>query len=447
MKHLQLGFLGLVIILAGILVSCGLQKAADVTISRDSKDLKRYSGTEIRFITNKHPWVDVIRSRIDEFTEATGISVVITEYPEEQFRTKRTVELLSGLPRFDVFMIMPGNSLDAYLKAGWIEALNPYMENPSMAWPAYDMDDIFPTALEVGVRSGVNYTLPIMLETSLLAYNKELLENYGVDPPRTMEQLQDAARRIWTDSGGEIFGITMRGKRSAATSQWIDFARSFGGDWLDTEGKAALHSPAAVESLRFYASLLNRYGPKSAPSNGWYESTSLFMQGRAAMIYDASVFKSNYENPQMSEVAGKVGYLPIPEGPAGAVPHASSWGLAIFPGSEKKNASWFFMQWATSSEYALEGLLAGIPAARKSVWEHPRFLEGELSTEWTKSSLDSYSKASSLWNPPVIAVERGRNIAGNPIVTAILGGDVQAAADDASRQLDELIRKEKSDSQ
>ncbi len=427
-----------------LLISCGRERAVPASGPVVKGRLRDFSGTEISLIANKHPWVDLIRSRIHEFSETTGISVSITEYPEDQFRTKRTVELLSGLPRFDLYMIMPGNSLDAYLDAGWIEALDPCMEDSSLAWPDYDMGDIFTTALDVGVRGGRHYTLPIMLETSLLAYNKEILASFGISPPRSMEQLENAARRVWEGSSGRVYGITMRGKRGAATSQWIDFARSFGGNWLDDEGNAAIHSPEALRSLRFYADLLKRYGPASAPSNGWYESTSIFMQGRAAMVYDASVFKSNYENPQMSDVAGKIGYLPIPEGPAGSVPHVSSWGLAIYPGSEKKDACWLFMQWATSRDYALEGLLAGIPSARQSVWKHPRFLAAESSTEWAQSSLDSYHRASTHWNPPVIDVKRGREIAGNLIVLAILGGDIPAAAQEASRQLDRLIRMEKS---
>ena len=61
----------------------------------------------------------------------------------------------------------------------------------------------------------------------------------------------------------------------------------------------------------------------------WSESTSIFMEGKAAMIFDANVFKSLYENPKESKVAGKVGYTTIPAGPAGKHPHVSNWSLAI----------------------------------------------------------------------------------------------------------------------
>lgn len=409
----------------------------------DSIDFTAYAGTTITFIANKHPWIDLIAPRIPEFTELTGIELDVTVYPEEQFRTKRTVEMVSGVSEVDLFMLMPGNSLDAYVREGWVEELSGYLKDPSLGWPGYDIDDIFPTALEAGVRAGINYTLPIMLETSLLAYNRAILSEYGLGVPRTMQELERVAAAIYNGSGGRIYGITMRGKRAASTSQWIDFARSFGGDWLGRDGMAALHAPPNLEATRFYGNLLRRYGPPSAPSNGWYESTALFMQGRAAMVYDASVFRSNYENPQMSDVADKVGYTVIPAGPAGAIPHVSIWGLSISAGSDNKEAAWYFMQWATGRELALEGLLQGIPAARNSAWENPVFLDTEISAEWISASLESYRLASTRWNPPVVDVARGREIVGGPITAAILGEDPESTAREASRALDALMLNER----
>ena len=62
------------------------------------------------------------------------------------------------------------------------------------------------------------------------------------------------------------------------------------------------------------------------------------MEGKAAMIYDANVFKSLYENPKESKVAGKVGYAVIPAGPAGSVPHVSNWSLSINKNSDRPSA-------------------------------------------------------------------------------------------------------------
>ena len=447
MRHYTKFLLSILVFGVLLLASCEEEVRISEAPADTEMDIRRFAGAELNFIANKHPWLDLISPRLEQFSQLTGITVNLKVYPEEQFRTKRTVELMSGLSDIDVFMIMPGNNLDEYYRNGWIEELNTYMDNPALRWPEYDLEDMFNTALKVGIRDGSNYTLPIMLETSLLAYNRDIFETYKIKTPRTMEELEAAAKAIFEGSGGQIYGITMRGKKSAATSQWIDFVRSFGGDWLDENGRAALHSPEAIAATRLYGRLLRNYGPPSAPTNSWYESTALFMQGRAAMIYDASVFKSNYEDPQMSKIADQVGYATIPAGPAGSTPHVSSWGLAISRVSTNKQAAWYFMQWASSRKFALEGLLKGIPAARNSAWNSPIFKASETSPEWTRASLESYRRASTRWNPPVVDVNEGREIAGAAIVAAILGNEIYPAAQQASHRLNRLIDKENTDTE
>ena len=113
----------------------------------------------------------------------------------------------------------------------------------------------------------------------------------------------------------------------------------------------------------------------------WAESTSVFMEGKAAMIYDANVFKSLYENPKESKVAGKVGYAVIPAGPAGSVParlqlepldqqeqrpQAPEGGVALRPVGHQQTQR-------------LGALLAGVPAGRASAWDSAEYKAGTSS--------------------------------------------------------------------
>ncbi len=401
-------------------------------------DWKAYEGTSIKVMVNKHPWVDIIQPKIGKFEAMTGIKVNLSIYPEDQFRTKRTVEMVSGASDVDVFMLMPGNALAQYHQAGWVAPLNDMMNSKNLLWPEYDLDDIYSSALSAGAKDGKNYTVPILLETSLLAYNKAIFKEYGISVPKTMEELEAAAKKIYKGSNGEIYGITLRGKKASATSQWVDFLHSFGGEWL-VNGKSGIGSKEAIAATEYYGRLLREYGPKSAPSNSWYESISIFMQGKAAMVYDASVFKPNYENPEKSVIHDQVGYAVIPAGPAGAVPHVSNWALTMYSNSRNKEASWLFMQWATSKEMALQGQLLGIPSARASAWNSQEFKSNDTSPEWTKASVDSYKIASPIWNPPVIPVGECRDAAGSAIVAAILGEDVAAAAVKAAEVMDKVL--------
>ncbi len=430
--------IALIALLAFPIMAQGQQEAEDAGPEVVGFDWQSRSGETIKIMANKHPWVDIIEPKIGEFEAMTGIKVELAVYPEDQFRTKRTVEMVSGASDVDVFMLMPGNSLAQYYQAGWVAPLDDLMASESFLWPEYDLDDIFSSALDAGVKEDKHYTIPILLETSLLSYNKEIFEKYDVAVPTTMEELEAAAKKIYEGSNGQIYGITLRGKKAAATSQWVDFLHSFGGEWLEGD-KSGLGTEAAIAATDYYGRLLRLYGPKSAPSNSWYEAISIFMQGKAAMVYDASVFKPNYEDPTKSEVAGKVGYAVIPAGPAGSIPHISNWALSLYSKSDNKEAAWLFVQWATSKDIALEGLLAGIPSARNSAWDSSEFKDNDTTPEWTAASIASYEVASPIWNPPVIPVGECRDAAGSAIVASILGEDVRAASLAAEKTMNDIL--------
>jgi multiple sugar transport system substrate-binding protein len=413
-----------------------------LTGSADAFDWKAFRGEEIKILANRHPWTDLIASHIGEFEELTGIKVELDVYPEDQFRTKRTVELVAGVSDVDAFMFMPGQVLAPYTRSGWLAPLDGLLSSKRLLWPEFDVGDIFGSSISAGRRNGRQYSIPLMLETSILAYNKELLAKHGVSVPKTLPELEAAAGRIYEASEGKVYGITLRGKRAAATSCWVGFLHSYGGQWL-RDGKAAVNSPEAVTATDYYGRLLRSFGPKSAPNNSWYESVSIFMQGKAAMIFDSGVFKKNYEDPAKSLIRGKVGYTPLPSGPAGSIPPIFSWSLGIYAKSEQKEAAWLFIQWATGKEMALRGQLAGVPAARKSAWESPLFRANDKTPEWTEASIASFEVGSPVWNPPVVSVAECRDAMGSAIVAAIFGKDVQAACDKAAKKMNAILRNER----
>jgi multiple sugar transport system substrate-binding protein len=429
------------LVLGVVLTSCGPDEAETPPAGAD----RPFIGTDIHVLANDHPWVHHIARNLSAFTRATGATVTFEVYPEEQFRAKRTVEMLSGISDIDVFMIMPGNSLDEYRRRGWVEPLDGYFPTPSagnLDESLLEDGDFYPEALAAGMRDGRHYSIPLLLETSILAYNREIFRDYGLSVPETMDELERTAADVFDRSGGTIYGITMRGRGASATSQWADFLHSFGGSWFDSDGLAALHSPQSLRALEFYGRLLREYGPRDATSNGWYESLSIFMRGEAAMIFDANVFRTHYEDPDQSNVAGQVGYAQLPRGPAGSVPHISHWGLAMYPGSEKKDAAWQFMVWAAAREQALSAHLAGIPSARMSVWTDPQVTSVDPAPEWTAASTGSYEIATYQWNPPVYRVDEARSVVGEAIVDAIIGQNPEEAARRASRELDRIARED-----
>jgi multiple sugar transport system substrate-binding protein len=285
----------------------------------------------------------------------------------------------------------------------------------------------------------------INAETSLLSYRKDLFTRLKVKVPQTMKELEEAAKFFHGKEvdGKKMVGITLRGKGAAATSQWVDFLYSFGGSWTNAQGKSNFASPQDIAAFKFYGDLLRNYGPQGGSMLHWAESTSMFMEGKAAMIYDANVFKALYENPKESKVASKVGYAVIPAGPAGRVPHVSNWSLSISKTStaERQKAAWLFVQWATNKNNCLGALLAGVPAGRASAWNAKEYKSKDDHPDWTANTMKSFEIGQPQWNPPVINVPEIRDITGQVIVDAIEGKDVTASAKKAAELMDKKMER------
>ena len=432
---------GRVVVALAVLLCMGLMSATVFA----AVDWKQSQGTEIRFLMNKHPFTTYIEPKVAEFEKLTGIKVVIEAFPEDQYRNKRTIELNAG-GKVDGYMIMPGQDDLHYWKAGWLQPLDTYIADPKLTDPSWDPKDFFASFAKASSVDGKQIGIVINAETSLLAYRKDLFTKFKQKVPSTMKELEQVAKYFHGKEvdGKKLVGITLRGKGAAATSQWVDFLYTFGGSWTNAQGQSNFASPEDIAAFKFYGDLLRFYGPQGGTMLHWAESTSSFMEGKAAMIYDANVFKALYENPKESKVAGKVGYAVIPAGPKGKqLPHVSNWSLSISKTSppEQQKAAWLFIQWATSKENCLGALLSGVPSGRASSWKSKEYKAGDKQPDWTAATMKSFDIGQGQWNPPVINVPEIRDITGQVIVAAIEGKDVAEAAKKAAELMDKKMEK------
>src|SRR5262245_23926277 len=108
---------------SAVLVFALVLWSADIAVGQ-SFDWKKYSGKQIRFLVNSHDWTnEVIRPAIPEFEQLTGIKVAWEIFPEDQFRQKLAVELVSGSGSVDGFMSLTSWDGLRFLKAGWYEPI------------------------------------------------------------------------------------------------------------------------------------------------------------------------------------------------------------------------------------------------------------------------------------------------------------------------------------
>jgi multiple sugar transport system substrate-binding protein/sorbitol/mannitol transport system substrate-binding protein len=317
---------------------------------------KPFAGTRLAVLMEGHPTTDGIQALLPEFTAATGIEVELEVVPESDITAKMLLEFSSGSGRYDVvqnnIIFVPG-----FVEAGYIEPLDDLeAQNPNFI----DRADFVPGYLNTNILDGKLYGLPVYGESTFLMYRKDLFEEYGIAPPQSFTEIEAAAKTIEEKSNGEITGITMRGAQGIhSVYVWAGWLWGFGGEFIDASGKSALATPEAANSLEAFARVLNEYGPVGVANFGWEENRVLFQQGKAGMTLDATVNGAFNEDPEVSSVVGKVGYIPVPtetDALKGGSSSLAVHSLYVSAASQNKEAAWLFASWATAKEQQIKSL-------------------------------------------------------------------------------------------
>ena len=241
------------------------------------------------------------------------------------------------------------------------------------------MDDLLePVRTAISV-DGKQYAVPFYGESSITMYNKEMFDAAGLTMPNnpTWQQIAEFAKQLDTP---EHAGICLRGKPG-----WGDLfaplttvVQTFGGTWYDEDWNAKVNAPEFKEAVNFYVDLLAESGEPDPVSNSFTECLNLLSSGKVAMWYDASVAASILEDPESSEVAGKMGYAHAPVVKTKESGWLWSWNLAIPETTKNYDEALAFVKWATSKEYhQLVGEELGWtrvpPGARNSTYEIPEY--------------------------------------------------------------------------
>ncbi|MGQ9474338.1 MAG: extracellular solute-binding protein, partial [Candidatus Caldatribacteriaceae bacterium] len=215
------------------------------------------------------------------------------------------------------------------------------------------------------------------------------------------------------------------------------------------------NSEIGVRALEFFCSLKD-FMPPGVAAYEWAEITSDFIEGKAAIMFQWSVFVRDVEDPGKSKVAGKVGYALMPGNPdapvnniPGIIPgegYASlgGWGLVMNKDSKNKEAAWEFISWASCLTMTHKEMMeylefGGTNTGRKSAYFIPEtkgYRVGRYPIE-----LEMYREH--IRRRPAIAEEvEYEIIVGTEVQQAFIGSKTpKQALDDAAKALYELMVK------
>jgi multiple sugar transport system substrate-binding protein len=399
---------------------------------------QRFKGKELFLMLYKHPWVDEMLKSLPEFESLTGIKVKYEILPEIQQRQKTVVELTAGSGGMDGFVASLHVEKRRFWKAGWYEPLNKFIEDKTLTAPEYDWNDFTPSSKAAVTQPDKTVSaIPIFVDPDIYFYRKDLFQEKGLKPPKTLEEMEAIAQKL--NAPPSMYGFVARGLKNANASPWAYILYAFGGDYLTADRKSALNNPAWVKGLEYYSGLLKRYAPPGVVNFNWYECSSAFMQGQVATYFDGVNFAAQFEDKEKSKVAGKVGYALLPAGPGGLHTCMFTVGMAVSAQSKNKEATWLFVQWATNKQNCVRELVAGVGGGRASIWNHPDVrAKGKMPREWYATFAESL-KLGKPGLPEIVDVTQYRDIYGLAIQKAIEGGNPAELVATAHKEFQEML--------
>jgi multiple sugar transport system substrate-binding protein len=317
---------------------------------------------------------------------ADADKVKLIFFNRDGFFDKLAADLAAGSKEFDI------NLLATYAIGRYAPFMDP-VELPASAKNVFG-DKVLAT-MQFG---GKQYGVPTDLSLHFMYYRKDLIDQllsdaawkmrYGevsekhmgkkMEPKDPDQWTQDdymATALFFTQAinpdSPTRYGTVLQMKNLLFNMMvWHSAARAQGGDWTDESGKVTVDSPAFRAALELYKKLYDAgTSPKDSTSYEYAEANAAFGSGQAATMIQWNAAFGDLDNKEKTPaVAGKIGTVAPPAGPAGRFTHIHGLGLGLNKVSEHKDGALKFIDWLASADamelYAKAG---GSPALSEAI--------------------------------------------------------------------------------
>jgi ABC-type glycerol-3-phosphate transport system substrate-binding protein len=310
---------------------------------------EKYSGTTLTIAAVAHPSTEAFKVLTPDFESLTGIKVKWVVYEEISYFDKIMLIVTGEEVPYDL-MYTCAEIIPGFASQELVIPIDDYLANKELTPEWFGFNDLIPAYVNYMKAAGKLYGIPFAGETIFVAYRSDLFAKYNKEPPKTYEELLELAKFFHKREEG-LYGVSIRCAKSwEAAWSWISFTYGFGGKWVDLETLTPkFTSPETINSLKYFVEL-TKYGPPGIEAFSFEEAWSAFQTGKVAILVESTAAAPGIEDPKKSLVAGKVGYVKFPKGPAGEAAGVWGWGLSIPKGApkEKREAVWSLIVWLTS---------------------------------------------------------------------------------------------------
>jgi len=314
---------------------------------------------------------------IDVFTAACpNISVEILQMPDS------ATERLNLYLQF--FEAQSGDVDVMQVDVIWPAIIAPHVVDMREYLSDEEVDAHFVDMINGQTVDGRLVAIPWFTDAAGLYYRTDLLEKYMLELPTTWEELEEAAATIQAGEVAEgntnFAGFVWQGNDyeglTCDAHEWL--VSTTGDTFITTDGDINVSDERFAALVERAAGWVGGISPEGVTTYQEEESRNVWQAGNAAFMRNWP-YAFNLGNSEDSAVAGKFGWVPLPNGGERVAACLGGWQLAVNKYSESVDAAAQFARYITSHEQQLQrAYYIGQFPTIAGVYDDPSLAEDEL---------------------------------------------------------------------
>lgn len=216
-------------------------------------------------------WNDRWAPQVNYCRATTGIELNSVYIPHSQYSEK--LLLMAAVGDMPDLLLIPPERIGSIVHAGLLEDVEPWIKKMEL-----DTRPWFPPAVNSTHYAGITIGLPAYVINYTYAYNRDILNNRGIVPPRpdewlSWEKVWDIAKKASLDQNGdgtpEIWGFF----NNTTFVQVLALIRQAGGDVFNAEGFVEFSKQPTRDAVQFTLDMINE--KLHAPSAAYFTDGKL----------------------------------------------------------------------------------------------------------------------------------------------------------------------------
>nr|WP_243865343.1 extracellular solute-binding protein [Paenibacillus lupini] len=350
-----------------------------LVLSACSSDNSSGKATKVVFWTFNELHQKFFESMADKWNEANPdeqIKLVATTFPYDDNHNKLQVALQSGKGAPDMADIE-------------ISKIGNFLKGEPQLVPLNDIvepnkDNLVMSRLDNYAKDGQYYGIDYHVGAQVIYYNKEILDQAGVDADKiiTWDDFEAAGKQVLEKTGKPMTTVE-------TTDQWSywPLVVEHGSDFLDKDGNVTLNDQVNVDVLTYLQKLVNEKVAVVAPG-GFHHSEEYygFMNGGGAASVWMPMWYMGRFTDYMADLKGKIIIKPLPVFKQGEMRSSGMGGTGTVITNQSKNQELVkkFLEFAKVSK---EGNIEiwkqlGFDPIRTDAWTDPAMNESNKYTDY-----------------------------------------------------------------